>query len=182
MNEIAEPTDNEELNIKLKDEKYIKEFSNYVIFEGMTKLEAWTTTFDVSLPITNSMQTKLYRWIKKDAVQKWLIKANKTLEVDWIDKRVNALQHLYSIGTDKDNSEKAQIDALDRFLTHLNKEENKIKLDLGNSQVNIVQIVQEKLATITNGAIIQPSGQIKESTFASRADDAIDAIILKGKK
>ena len=52
MNEITEPTDNEELNIKLKDEKYIKEFSNYVIFEGMTKVEAWTTTFDVELPIT----------------------------------------------------------------------------------------------------------------------------------
>ena len=182
MNEITEPTDNEELNIKLKDEKYIKEFSNYVIFEGMTKVEAWTTTFDVELPITNSMQTKMYRWVKKEAVQKWLVKANKTLEVDWIDKRVNALQHLYSLGIDKDAPPKAQIDALDRFLTHLNKEENKIKLDLGNSQVNIVQIVQDKLATITNGAIINPSGQIKESTYSSRADEAMEAIILKGKK
>ncbi len=53
---------------------------------------------------------------------------------------------------------------------------------MGNSQVNIVQVVQDKLATITNGAIIQPSGQIEKSTYSSRADSAIDAIIMKDKK
>ncbi len=104
MNEPTVDSTLEELNIKLKDEKYIKEFSNYVIFEGMSKVEAWTKTFGVQMPISNNMQTKMYRWIKKDVVQKWLVKANKSLEVDWIDKRVNALQHLFDMGMNKENS------------------------------------------------------------------------------
>ncbi len=170
----------DELNIKLSDEKYIKEFCNYVIFDGLNKTEAWIKTFNVQTPLTPSLQTKLYRWIKREPVQKWLEKANKSLEVDWIDKRVNALQHLYNIGMADEG--KTNVDALDKFLSHLNREENKIKLDIGNvGQINIVQIVQDKLNMITMGATINPNGQIDNSSRA-RADNAIDAILLKDKK
>lgn len=171
----------EELNINMKDDKYIKEFCNYVVFEGMDKTQAFVATFDVAKPLSDVMKTKMYRWIKKDAVQKWLKKSNKSLEVDWIDKRINALQHLYDIGTDKENSEKAQIDGLNVFLTHLNKEENKIRLDIGGStQINIVQVVQDKLSMITNGSTVMPNGAI---SYDKKANDinALDAIMSKTK-
>ena len=162
----------EELNTMLKDEQFIKEFANYVIFEGMTNPQAWTKTFRVDSPMSDSHKTKMYRWLKKDQVQKWLTKANKSLEVDWIDKRVNALQHLYDIGTDGEALPKDKVAALDKFLTHLNKEENKIKLDIGNAQVNIVQIVQDKLSQITDGSTIQPDC-LPSPKYRSKVD-AID--------
>lgn len=180
MNDISVYSTPDKLNTMLSDEKYIKEFSNYVIFDGLNKTEAWVKTFNVEYPLSPSMQTKMYRWIKKDTIQKWLEKANKSLEVDWIDKRVNALQHLYNIGMADEG--KTNVDALDKFLSHLNREENKIKLDIGNvGQINIVQIVQEKLNMITMGATINPNGQIENSN-RTRADNAIDAILLRDKK
>ena len=76
---------------------------------------------------------------------------------------------------------KTNVDALDKFLSHLNREENKIKLDIGNvGQINIVQIVQDKLSMITMGATINPNGQIDNSS-RTRADNAIDAILLRDK-
>ena len=147
----------EELNKRLKDEQFIREFTNKVIFDGMTKPKAWSATFGVDYPLTDVMKTKMYRWLKKDEVHNWLERANNSLDVDWIDKRVNALQHLYSLGTDEENQAKNRIDALDKFLTHLNKEESKIKLELGGStQVNIIRVVQDSLSKITSGATIQP--------------------------
>ncbi len=180
MNDVTVYSTLDELNIMLKEDDRIKEFSNYVIFDGMNKTEAWVKTFNVKHPLSPSMQTKMYRWIKREPVQKWLVKANKSLEVDWIDKRVNALQHLYAIGMADES--KTNVDALDKFLSHLNREENKIKIDMGNAgQINIVQIVQDKLNTITAGATINPSGQI-ENAYKDRADNAIDAIIMKDVK
>lgn len=150
------------LNNKLKEERYIQEFANYVTFDGLNKKDAWMQTFDVHPDLMNdSMQTKMYRWVKKDVVQKWLKKSVSSLEVDWIDKRVNALNHLYNIGTDVETSDKMKIDALDKFLGHLNREEKKLSIDMnGATQVNIVQVVQDKLQQITQGAMIQPNGSI----------------------
>lgn len=171
--------ENNKLSSMLKDEAYIKEFCNYVIFEGMSKNQAWIKTFGISIEMNNNLITKMYRWVKKKEVQDWLGKANKSLEVDWIDKRVNALGHLYNIGMS--GEDKRNIDALDRFLSHLNREENKIRLDInGATQVNIVQIVQDKLSMIVNGATISPNGSIL-NTPQSRADNAIDAILLRDK-
>jgi len=155
--ELYEISSPEELNKRLKDEQFIREFTNRVIFDGMSKPRAWCITFGVDYPLTPSQTTKMYRWLKKDEVHNWLERANNSLDVDWIDKRVNALYHLYSLGTDEDTQTKNRIAALDKFLTHLNKEESKIKLELGGStQVNIIQVVQDSLSKITSGATIQP--------------------------
>lgn len=155
-----EVVDYKRLNNMMADEQYVKEFANYITFDGMSKPKAFCKVFGLDYPLTDSLTVKLYRWVKKDEVHEWLEKANSSLQVDWIDKRVNALQHLYNLGTDEDNPTKIQVEALDKFLAHLNKEENKIRLDLGNSQVNIVQVVQDKLSSITSGATISPTGEI----------------------
>jgi len=181
MNEEVTYSTPDELTLMLREDRYIKEFCNYLHFEELSKVDAYCKTFRMKKPLGQSQQVRMYRWVKKKAVQEWLQKSIKSLEVDWIDKRVNALQHLYGLGTNAENSEKTQIDALDKFLSHLNREENKIRLDMnGSTQVNIVQIVQDKLATITRGATIQPDllSSGKEPTLA---DKAIDAILVKEK-
>ena len=59
------------------------------------------------------------------------------------------------------------------------KADRTIKLDMGtNTQVNIVQVVQDKLNTITNGATINPDG-LKAPETRSNADLAIDAILVR---
>lgn len=147
----------EEITEMLKDENKIKEYANYVIFDLKSKREAWIETFNPDIPMSRAIEAKMYRWFQKPEVHKWMEKLNKSLEIDWIDKRVDSLQHLYKLGTNSENSEKTQIDALDKFLTHLNKVENKITVDhQGLNQVNIIQIVQDKLSMITSGATIQP--------------------------
>ena len=152
----------------LKDESKIKEYANYVIFDLKSKREAWIETFNPDVPMSRAVEAKMYRWFQKEEVKKWMEKLNKSLEIDWIDKRVDSLQHLYKLGTDSENAEKIQIDALDKFLTHLNKVENKITLEhTGAQQVSIIQIVQDKLTQITKGATIQPDyveAQIEDNT------------------
>ena len=179
MMEVSKYTNPDELNGLLKDENKMKEYANYVILELKTKREAWIETFKPEVPMSRAVEAKMYRWFQNKNVVALMTKLNKSLEVDWIDKRVNSLQHLYKLGTNEDSSEKSQIDALDKFLTHLNKVENKITLEhVGNQQVSIVQILQDKLATITNGATINPDG-IQAPHNMTNADLAIDAILVK---
>ena len=180
----------DELNTLLKDEDRIKEFCNYIVFDGLTKPKAWSKAFNVEMPLSANMQTKMYRWLKKDAVVKWMGKANKSLEVDWIDKKVDVLNRMHCIAMDNlvsPSGERIEVplklqastgkDWLDAV-----KQDKTINLNVGdNNTVNIVQIVQDKLASITNGATINPDGIPYKETARDRADNAIDAIIMKDK-
>ena len=181
MEELTTHSTPEAITEELKDDDKTKEYANYVILEGKSKRESWIMTFNPELPMPRAIEAKMYRWFQKDSVKKLMTKLNKSLEVDWIDKRVNALQHLFDIGTNSESSEKSQIDGLDKFLTHLNKVENKIVLETqGSNQINIIQVVQDRLATIVGGSTITPDGMIAKAT-GSNADNAIDAILVGNK-
>jgi len=166
----------EELAVMLKDEQYIREFCNYVVIDLMKQTDAWVKTFRIDTPMLPSMRTKMHRWIQKDVVKKWMTKANKSLEIDWIDKKVDILERMYLMATDelkdKDGDKievplKLQASTGKDWLDAI-KADKTIKVDMGeNTQINIVQIVQDKLETITGGATIQP--------------DIVEAILIESK-
>lgn len=190
--EVTEWRDYSDLNTSLKDERKIQEFCNYVVFDGLSYAKAWIKTFEIEAEeLNNSMKTKMYRWVNKPMVQEWLKKANKSLEVDWMDKKVDILQRMYLIATDslvKADGEKVDIPVKVQATTGKDwldavKSDKTINLNVdGGNTVNIVQVVQDKLSAITSGATINPDGMVKEITARDRADEAIDAIILKHKE
>jgi len=138
-------------------EEYIQEFITYWITEKMSKSDAYAKTFECDSPLEQCQRTTLNRWMKKDVVQKWIKKADKALQIDWLDKRVSGLEMLHNIGMDENEATKNRIDAMDKFLNRLDKEQNRLQVDFGdNTQVNIVQIVSDKLQSITSGSTIQP--------------------------
>lgn len=165
----------EDLKPMLNDEKYVKEYVNYITFDGMDKKDAFCETFNVDNNMTQVMRNRMNRWVKREDVQKWLSKANRSLETDWIDKRVNAMNHLYNLGTNPESTDRIKIDALDKFLAHLNREESRIRLDIGeNTQVNIVNVIQNKLNALTREATINPAGAITyKGHHEYTADEAI---------
>jgi len=155
----------EELKEMLKDEKYIREYANYIILDGMAKREAYIKTFRMDTPLTKAHEVRMYRWFKKDVVAKWVQKANKSLEVDWIDKKVDVLNRMHHIAMDTlkdmdgnkiDVPLKLQATAGKDWLDAI-KADKTINVNMGDNQtLNIVQIVQDKLESITSGSTIQP--------------------------
>ncbi len=173
----------DELNKKLKDDTYIKDFWNEVIFNKpkMSKPRAWSKVFGVDYPLSDSMTTKLYRWLRKPEVAKIGEKVNKGLEVDLLDNKIDILSRLHKIATDtlEDNygekinvpiklqaeTGKAWLDAI--------KQDKSININMGEgTQVNIVQLVQDKLSAITQGATIQPDIKQVEYIDAEVDDNA----------
>ena len=161
-------------------EEYIQEFIFRWITEKKSKSEAYALTFDCDQPLEQCQRTTLSRWMRKEEVQKWIKKADKALQIDWLDKRANGLEMLYNIGMNEDENTRNRIDAMDKFLNRLDKDQNKLMVDFGGSQVNIVQIVQDKLAAITQGATIQPDIISKED-YIKRVE-YVDSIVNKEEK
>jgi len=163
--EVYELSTPEELNTMLKDEIYIKDFWNKVIFDRMSKPKAWCSTFRVDYPLTPNMTTKMYRWLKKDIVQELGNKSDRALSVDLMDNKLDILDRMYKIATDKLEDEngnkipvsvKIQAETGKYWLDSI-KQDKTINLNVGgDTQVNIVQLVQDKLTAITQGATIQP--------------------------
>ena len=155
----------EELKEMLSDENCIKEYANYIVLEHMNKREAWIKTFRPDTPMTGAMEARMYRWFNKDVVKKWITKANKSLEVDWIDKKVDILERMYKIATDTLTTldgEKVEVSVKQQASTGKDwldavKADKTLKIDMGdNTTINIVQIMQDKLNLITDGSVIQP--------------------------
>lgn len=137
------------------DEAHIKEFVNYIVFDGLTKKAAFHETFREFIDdegMTDSLTVKAYNWVKTERVQRWMEKANKSLEIDWLDKRVTALNDLFEIGINAE-SNKEKISAYDTFLKHLGKEEKNMINIMGDGKVNIIQVVQDKLESLTSTSI-----------------------------
>lgn len=149
------------------------------MFDGDSKAKAFSKTFDVELPFDNTMTQRVYRWCKRDSVVRWLEKANKSLEVDWIDKRVNALNHLYRLGVEAEN-ERNQIEALNVFLTKLDKESGSLNINVEN-KVNVVKLVSEKLDKIAGGVIDVDGEVMPKLEKFGEYDDSV-AVPLKEKK
>ena len=163
-------------------EEYIQEFITYWITEKKSKSEAYALTFECDQPLEQCQRTTLSRWFKKDEVQKWVKKADKALQIDWLDKRVNALGAMYEMGMNEEESTKVRADVLDKFLNRLDKDQNRLQVDFnGTGTVNRVQIVQDKLNTITRGATLNPDG-VQAIENKTNADNAIDAILVKAEK
>ena len=138
-------------------EEYIQEFISYWITEKKSKSEAYALTFDCDQPLEQCQRTTLSRWLQKDEVKRWIKKADKSLQIDWLDKRVSGLQMLHDIGMDDNEKTQDRINAMDKFLNRLDKEQSRLQIDFGEgSQINIIQVVQDKLEKITNGATIMP--------------------------
>lgn len=156
-------------------EEYIQEFISYWITDKMSKSDAYAKTFDCDKPLEQCQRTTLSRWIKKPEVEKWIKKADRSLQIDWLDKRVSGLEMLHNIGMDENEETKDRISAMDKFLNRLDKEQNRLQVDLnGGTQVNIVQVVQDKLSQITGGATISPDGEYKKDVKAITADIIMD--------
>lgn len=139
-------------------EEYIQEFISYWITDKMSKSDAYAKTFECDKPLEQCQRTTLSRWFKKDEVQKWVRKADKSLQIDWLDKRVSGLEMLHNIGMNEEENTRDRISAMDKFLDKLDKEQNRLQVDLSGStgQINIIQVVQDKLSQITSGSTIQP--------------------------
>lgn len=155
----------EQLNEKLKDDVYIKDFWNRVVFDGMTKPKAWSVTFGVDYPLEPTMQTKMYRWVKKDIVASIAKKINKGLEIDLLDNKMEILSRMHKIATDTledgkgnhiDVPLKIQAETGKSWLDAV-KSDKSININMNDGQqINIIQVVQDKLNRITDGATIQP--------------------------
>ena len=189
----------DELNSMLKDDIYIKDFWNRVTFDRMSKPKAWATTFRVDYPLTDSHTTKMYRWLKKPLVEDIGSKADRALSVDLMDNKLDILDRMYKIAMDKLEDEKGEkipvsvkIQAeTGKYWLESVKQDKSINLNIqGGSQVNIVQVLDEKLASLTQGATISPDGAVemiehnKGGQFAKTSDKsikAIDAILVKDK-
>ena len=159
----------DELNSMLKDDVYIKDFWNKVTFDRLSKPKAWASTFRVDYPLSDSHTTKMYRWLRKKNVADTGDKVDRALSTDLMDNKLDILDRMYNIAMDNLVDEKGEkipvsvkIQAeTGKYWLDSVKQDKTINLNMtGDSQVNIVQIVQDKLQSITSGATIQPNGQI----------------------
>lgn len=176
----------EELTIMLKDELYIKDFWDKIKFEDISKPKAFSEVFRVDYPLSNTHTTRLYRWLRKEKVEKIGKKVNEGLEINLLDHKLSILNRMHKIATDtledgkgekinvplklQAETGKAWLDAI--------KQDKSIKIDMGdNTQINVVQIVQDNLRRITGGATISPAGSIEYKPSQTEAEEYVDAII-----
>ena len=69
----------------------------------------------------------------------------------FIDKVINAKMELYKIGTNESVSDRNRVDALDKFLTHTKKVEDRAGIDVQvNIQNNSIDILDKKLDSLAN--------------------------------
>ena len=81
----------------------------------------------------------------------------------------------FSTYVNEDEDTKDRIAAMDKFLNRLDKEQNRLQIGFDSQpQVNIIQVVQEKLSQITGGATISPDGGYKQDVKAITAEVIMD--------
>ncbi len=134
------------------------EFVTYVV-GGLSYSQAFAKTF----PERNSESHKKYlssyasQYANGNLVSNMLGRVYINQHIFFIDKTISAKLKLYDMGFDEKVNYRDRVNALDKFLTHTKKDEEKASnvlnnYTINNSSINIVNAVDEKLAKLANMA------------------------------
>jgi len=157
---------------------YIKaiEFTTYVV-GGSSYVQSYEKTFPnrVEKMKETSISSSASQYANGRLVKNMLERIYLNQHIFFIDKTINAKLKLYDIGMDSNVEDRERVSALDKFLTHTVKYENKSGAIINNfnqiGSVSIVNAIDEKLKKLAEVA----QNQIEEGIVDAKmiAEDSI---------
>lgn len=152
------------------------EFVGYVVGSSSYK-KAYELTFPKKTTRldNNNLNVSASRYANSRLVKNMLERVYLNQHIFFIDKTIQAKMKLYELGMDDSVSDRERVNALDKFLTHTAKYEDKSGLTINNfvqsGSVNIVNAIDDKLKKLAEIA----QNQIEEGIVDAKlvAEDGI---------
>ena len=152
------------------------EFVGYVV-GGSSYKNAYQKTFPAKTKQldNNNLNASASRYANSRLVKNMLERVYLNQHIFFIDKTIQAKLKLYELGMDNDVAERERVNALDKFLTHTAKYEDKSGLTINNfvqsGSVNIVNAIDDKLKRLAEIAQNQIEDGIVDAKLV--AEDSI---------
>ena len=133
------------------------EFVGYIV-GGSTYKDAYQKTFPtktVGMNV-NNLNASASRYANSRIVKNMLERVYLNQHIFFIDKTIQAKLKLYDLGMDNTVAERDRVNALDKFLVHTTKYEEKAGLNINNfvqnGSINIVNAIDSKLSKLAEVA------------------------------
>jgi len=145
------------------------EFVGYVV-GGSTYKKAYQQTFPSKTVgmNDNNLAVSSSRYANSSIVKNMLERVYLNQHIFFIDKTIQAKLKLYELGMDDEVNDRERVNALDKFLTHTAKYEEKAGAVINNftqvGSVNIVNAIDEKLKKLAEVA----QNQIEEGVVDAK--------------